>query len=64
MGRGGKSLYFTAGLLEGSETIAFFAVICLWPSLFAPLSWGFGALCLITAAARVALARRVFAEAR
>ena len=58
--RGEKSLYFTAGLLEGTETILFFAAICLWPAYFAPLSWGFGALCLLTAGSRVALARRVF----
>lgn len=58
--RGEKSLYFTAGLLEGSETIMFFTALCLWPGAFAPLSWGFGALCLLTAAARVALARQIF----
>jgi phosphatidylglycerophosphate synthase len=59
-GRGEKSLYFTAGLLEGTETIALFVVLCIWPMAFAPLAWGFGALCLLTAFARVALARRVF----
>ena len=59
-GRGEKSLYFTAGLLEGTETIVFFAVICLWPQWFAPLAWGFGGLCFVTAGARVMLARRVF----
>ena len=58
--RGEKSLYFTAGLLEGTETIVFFAVICWQPSWFAPLAWGFGALCLVTAGARVLLARLVF----
>ena len=58
--RGEKSLYFTAGLLEGSETIAFLTAICLWPALFVPLGWIFGALCLITAGARVLLAHRVF----
>jgi phosphatidylglycerophosphate synthase len=58
--RGDKSLYFTAGLLEGTETIAFFVVICVWPWAFAPLAWIFGALCLATALARVLLARRVF----
>jgi phosphatidylglycerophosphate synthase len=58
--RGEKSLYFTAGLLEGTETIAFFVLLCLWPGGFAPLAWGFGALCLVTALARVVLARRVF----
>jgi phosphatidylglycerophosphate synthase len=58
--RGEKSLYFTAGLLEGTETIVFFVVLCLWPSSFATLAWMFGTLCLITALARVLLARRVF----
>jgi phosphatidylglycerophosphate synthase len=58
--RGEKSLYFTAGLLEGTETIAFFVLLCLLPGWFAPLAWVFGALCLVTALARVVLARRVF----
>ncbi|PTW47213.1 CDP-alcohol phosphatidyltransferase family protein [Rhodovulum kholense] len=60
--RGVKSLYFTGGLLEGTETIAFFVAICLIPSWFAPLAWGFGALCFVTALSRVLLARRVFPE--
>jgi phosphatidylglycerophosphate synthase len=58
--RGDKSLYFTAGLMEGFETILILAAMCLWPGLFAPLAWAFGMLCLVTAAARVALARRSF----
>lgn len=58
--RGEKSLYFTAGLLEGTETIAFFVLLCLLPGWFAPLAWVFGSLCLLTALARVILARRVF----
>ena len=58
--RGEKSLYFTAGLLEGTETIAFFVAICLWPQAFPVLSYGFGALCFVTAAARVMLAARQF----
>lgn len=58
--RGVKSLYFTGGLLEGAETIGFFVLLCLWPAGFAVLAWGFGALCFVTAAARIELARRVF----
>lgn len=58
--RGEKSLYFTSGLLEGTETIVFFAVICLWPGSFPVLAWIFGILCLYTTAARVWLASRVF----
>jgi phosphatidylglycerophosphate synthase len=59
--QGEKSLYFSAGLLEGTETILFFALLCLLPQHFAPLAWAFGAGCLVTAVARVLLARRVFA---
>lgn len=58
--RGEKSLYFTAGLLEGTETILFFLLIVLWPVLFVPAAWAFGALCLVTAGARVLLAARTF----
>jgi phosphatidylglycerophosphate synthase len=58
--RGAKSLYFTGGLLEGTETIAFFVALCLFPAWFAPLAWVFGALCLVTAGSRVLLARKVF----
>lgn len=60
--RGVKSLYFTAGLMEGTETILVFALMALWPQGFAPLAWGFGALCLVTAAARMALAARNFRD--
>lgn len=58
--RGVKSLYFTGGILEGTETIGFFAVLCLWPALFVPLGWAFGALCFVTAVSRIVLASKVF----
>jgi phosphatidylglycerophosphate synthase len=58
--RGAKSLYFTGGLLEGAETIAFFVLICLAPGWFAHAAWAFGALCFVTAGSRVLLARQVF----
>ncbi|MCC1480405.1 CDP-alcohol phosphatidyltransferase family protein [Roseibaca sp. Y0-43] len=59
---GVKSLYFTGGLLEGAETIAFFIALCLWPAWFAPLAYVFAALCALTMAARLALAARVFRD--
>lgn len=58
--RGIKSLYFTGGLLEGTETIAFFILLCLVPDWFALLAWIFGALCFVTAFSRLLLARKVF----
>jgi phosphatidylglycerophosphate synthase len=59
--RGVKSLYFTAGLAEGAETIACFALMILWPALFPVLAYVFAAMCLATAASRFALAWRSLA---
>lgn len=58
--RGEKSLYFTAGLMEGTETIGFFVLMCLWPAGFVPLAWVFAGLCLVTAFARLRLAAKAF----
>lgn len=58
--RGDKSLYFTAGLLEGTETIVFFVAICVWPAGFIGLAYGFGVLCFITALARILWAKKSF----
>ena len=58
--QGEKSLYYPAGLLEGTETIGFFVLLCLWPDAFRPLAVLFGLLCLFTTVARLILARRVF----
>ena len=57
--QGQKTLYYSAGLLEGTETIVFFVILCLLPGWFVPLAWAFGGLCVITAVARVANARHV-----
>ena len=58
--RGLKSLYFTGGLLEGTETILFFVALCLFPQAFGVLALIFAAGCVITGASRVALAWRLF----
>lgn len=58
--RGEKSLYFTAGLMEGTETILFFLAMVIWHAAFPMLAWVFGGLCLVTAVSRVLLARRNF----
>lgn len=58
--RGRKGLYYLGGLTEGTETIALFVAICLWPHAFPWLAWGFGALCWLTTAARVTSAVRTF----
>jgi phosphatidylglycerophosphate synthase len=58
--RGVKSLYFTTGLVEGAETIAFFIAFILLPHLFPILASIFAGLCLITCFSRIYLAYRVF----
>jgi phosphatidylglycerophosphate synthase len=58
--QGEKSLYFSAGLLEGTETILFFTLLCLVPGAFAPLAYVFGVLCFATALSRGLMARRHF----
>jgi phosphatidylglycerophosphate synthase len=58
--RGVKSLYFTAGLMEGAETIAFFVAFILFPQWFALLACVFAALCMLTCLSRMMLAWRVF----
>ncbi|HSK41386.1 MAG TPA: CDP-alcohol phosphatidyltransferase family protein [Arenibaculum sp.] len=58
--RGRKGLYSLGGLTEGTETIALFVAICLWPDAFPWLAWGFGALCWLTTVARVTAAVRTF----
>ena len=60
--RGAKSLYFTTGLAEGTETIIVFVAMLLWPAGFAALAYGFAALCLVTCGARLGLAARVFGQ--
>lgn len=58
--RGGKSLFFTVGLAEATETILFFAAICIWPQWFAALAYVFAAMTFYTAASRIVLAWRKF----
>ena len=60
--QGQKNLYYTDGLLEGTETIAFLVVICIWPTLFALLAYVFAAATFFTAIMRVWRAYKIFAE--
>jgi phosphatidylglycerophosphate synthase len=58
--RGSKSLFFTTGLAEASETIAVFAISCLFPAYFPEIAYIFGAICFYTALSRIVLAARTF----
>jgi phosphatidylglycerophosphate synthase len=48
-----KGLFYLGGLTEAGETLACFALMCLWPAAFVPLALGFAALCALTLAARL-----------
>ena len=48
-----KSFAYLGGLTEGTETIIFFVLICLFPEAFPWLAGGFSLLCMLTAAIRI-----------
>ena len=61
---GPKSFYYSRGLIEGTETIAAFIAMVLWPQWFAAIAWTLAALCVLTAVLRSATALRAFGAAR
>ncbi|MEP9370648.1 CDP-alcohol phosphatidyltransferase family protein [Mesorhizobium sp. KR1-2] len=58
--RGEKSLFFTTGLAEATETLIVFVAFCLFPAWFAPIAYVFAALTFYTALSRIVLAARTF----
>lgn len=57
---GRKSFFYSTGLVEGTETIAFFLAMTLLPEWFAQIAWLFTALCVLTALQRSLLAMNSF----
>lgn len=60
---GQKSLFYADGLMEGTETIAFFIAFCLWPQHFVWLAGIFAVATFYTATARIIRAYRLFSAA-
>ena len=58
--RGKKSIFFTTGLAEATETLAVFIAACIWPMWFPVLAYGFAAVCIYTAVVRIAEAKVQF----
>ncbi len=48
-----KSLYYMTGLTEGTETIACFVLLCLFPTHFVLIASVFGAMCWFTTGSRI-----------
>lgn len=55
-----KAFFYSVGLMEGAETIAFFVAMLLWPAYFPALAWTFAGLCVLTAVQRSLIAAKVF----
>lgn len=53
---GEKGFFYSTGLAEGGETIAFFLIMCLFPMHFVTLAYVFAGLCVMTVLQRTALA--------
>lgn len=49
-----KGLYYLGGLTEATETLACFALMCLFPGRFALWAYGFAVLCGLTIVTRLA----------
>lgn len=43
-----KGIYYLGGLTEGFETVAIFAIMCIFPASFAVLAYVFAAACAVT----------------
>ncbi|PKP97993.1 MAG: hypothetical protein CVT76_03355 [Alphaproteobacteria bacterium HGW-Alphaproteobacteria-15] len=59
---GRKSFFYSTGLAEGTETIALFIAMCLFPEWFPVLAYGYAALCVLTVFQRSALAAAAFRD--
>jgi phosphatidylglycerophosphate synthase len=59
---GKKSFFYSTGLAEGTETIAVFIAMALFPAWFVPIAYGYAVLCVLTVFQRSALAVAQFRD--
>lgn len=57
---GRKSFFYDTGLAEGTETIAAFVIMTLFPAHFGLIASAYAALCLLTVVQRSLAARQLF----
>lgn len=55
-----KGIYYLGGLTEGTETIALFVAMCLFPVAFPWFAYAFAALCAVTTLTRWMVGWRMF----
>jgi phosphatidylglycerophosphate synthase len=51
--QGTKSFFYVAGLAEGTETIAFFAIVIIWPGAFVPAAFVYAGVVYLSVIGRV-----------
>ena len=59
---GRKSFFYSTGLAEGTETIAVFIAMCLFPAWFGTIAYAYAALCTLTVFQRSAMALAAFRD--
>lgn len=57
---GKKSFFYSTGLAEGTETIAVFIAMCLFPAWFGVIALAYAGLCVLTVFQRSAMAAAQF----
>lgn len=55
-----KSFYYLGGLAEGTETIACFLAMCIWPQHFSAIAYVYAAICTVTTATRLIAGWNIF----
>ncbi len=57
-----KSFYYLGGLTEGTETIACFLAMCIWPEHFGLIAYGYAGMCAVTTLTRLVAGWQMFGE--
>ncbi len=52
--QGYKNFFYIAGLAEGTETIAFFTIVIIWPGIFIPAAFIYAGIVYLSVIGRVA----------
>ena len=60
--QGRKSFFYAAGLAEGTETIAFFAIVIIWPGAFIPAAFVYAGIVYVSVIGRVASSYSILKE--
>ena len=60
--QGSKSFFYITGLAEGTETIAFFAIVIIWPDAFIPAAFVYAGIVYLSVIGRVASSYLILRE--